>query len=78
MNLLKSRNKEPGFMFDFELIEDTSKNIHMKQMAIQTCINRIVRTISQSEFYVKKDKKIVKNEMFYRNRINVRPNPNMP
>ncbi|MCO0600623.1 phage portal protein [Peribacillus butanolivorans] len=31
--------------------------------------------ISQSEFYVKKDKKIVKDEMYYR--LNVRPNPNM-
>ncbi|MBK5446117.1 phage portal protein [Peribacillus sp. TH24] len=31
--------------------------------------------ISQSEFYVKKDKKFVKDEMYYR--LNVRPNPNM-
>ncbi|MGG0283856.1 phage portal protein [Peribacillus butanolivorans] len=31
--------------------------------------------ISQSEFYVKKDKKIVKDEMYYR--LYVRPNPNM-
>ncbi|WP_249596553.1 phage portal protein [Peribacillus frigoritolerans] len=62
-------------MFDFDLIEDTSKKIHMKQLAIQTCINMISRTISQSEFYVKKDKKIVKDEMYYR--LNVRPNPNM-
>ncbi|WP_455430779.1 phage portal protein [Peribacillus butanolivorans] len=62
-------------MLDFDLIEETSKKIHMKQLAIQTCINMIGRTISQSEFYVKKDKKIVKDEMYYR--LNVRPNPNM-
>ena len=62
-------------MFDFELIEDTSNKIHMKKLAIQTCVNLIGRTISQSEFYVKKDKKIVKDEMYYR--LNVRPSPNM-
>ncbi|MEV5038856.1 phage portal protein [Peribacillus frigoritolerans] len=62
-------------MFDFDLIQDTSKKIHMKQLAFQTCINMIGRTIYQSEFYVKKDKKIVKDEMYYR--LNVRPNPNM-
>lgn len=62
-------------MYDFDLIQDTSKKIHMKQLAIQTCINMIGRTISQSEFYVKKDKKIVKDEMYYR--LNVRPNLNM-
>ncbi|MED3687298.1 phage portal protein [Peribacillus butanolivorans] len=75
LDLVKSRNKELKFMLDFDLIEDTSKKIHMKQLAIQTCINVIGRTISQSEFYVKKDKKIVKDEMYYR--LNVRPNPNM-
>ncbi|MGE6380001.1 phage portal protein [Peribacillus muralis] len=75
LDLVRSRNKELEFMFDFDLIQDTSKKIHMKQLAIQTCINMIGRTISQSEFYVKKDKKIVKDEMYYR--LNVRPNPNM-
>ncbi|WP_349730445.1 phage portal protein [Peribacillus frigoritolerans] len=75
LDLIKSRNKELDFMYDFDLIQDTSKKIHMKQLAIQTCINMIGRTISQSEFYVKKDKKIVKDEMYYR--LNVRPNLNM-
>ncbi|GAB6254543.1 MULTISPECIES: phage portal protein [Peribacillus] len=75
LDLIKSRNKELEFMIDFDLIEETSKKIYMKQLAIQTCINMIGRTISQSEFYVKKDKKIVKDEMYYR--LNVRPNPNM-
>ncbi|ULM98804.1 phage portal protein [Peribacillus frigoritolerans] len=75
LDLIKSRNKELDFMFDFDLIQDTSKKIHMKQLAVQTCINMIGRTISQSEFYVKKDKKIVKDDMYYC--LNVRPNPNM-
>ncbi|MDX5475517.1 MAG: phage portal protein [Bacillaceae bacterium] len=75
MDFVRSRNKELELMFDFELIEDTSNKIHMKKLAIQTCVNLIGRTISQSEFYVKKDKKIVKDEMYYR--LNVRPSPNM-
>lgn len=75
LDFIKTRNSELEFMLDFDLIQDTSNKIHMKQLAIQTCINMIGRTISQSEFYVKKDKKIVKDEMYYR--LNVRPNPNM-
>lgn len=75
LDFVRSRNKELELMFDFELIEDTSNKIHMKKLAIQTCVNLIGRTISQSEFYVKKDKKIVKDEMYYR--LNVRPSPNM-
>ncbi|KRF62508.1 hypothetical protein ASG99_24550 [Bacillus sp. Soil768D1] len=51
LDLVKSRNKELEFMLDFDLIEDTSKKIHMKQLSIQPCINMIGRTISQSEFY---------------------------
>jgi HK97 family phage portal protein len=75
LDLVKSRNQELEFMLDFDLIEDTSSKIHMKKLAIQTCINMIGRTISQSEFYVKKNKEIVKDEMYYR--LNVRPNANM-
>ncbi|MFI8495918.1 hypothetical protein ACIGC1_23975 [Peribacillus butanolivorans] len=41
---MKSRNKELEFMLVFDLIEDTSKKIHMQQLAIQTCINMIGRT----------------------------------
>ncbi|MFE4349807.1 hypothetical protein ACFVSS_04245 [Peribacillus butanolivorans] len=52
LDLVKSRNKELEFMLDFDLIEDTSKKIHMKQLSIQPCINMIGRTISQSKFYV--------------------------
>jgi HK97 family phage portal protein len=75
LDLVKSRNQELEFMLDFDLIEDTSTKIYMKKLAIQTCMNMIGRTISQSEFYVKKNKEIVKDEMYYR--LNVRPNQNM-
>ncbi|WP_141995203.1 hypothetical protein [Bacillus sp. B4EP4a] len=41
LDLIKSRNSELEFMLDFDLIQDTSNKIHMKQLAIQTCINMI-------------------------------------
>ncbi|MGY3717182.1 phage portal protein [Sutcliffiella cohnii] len=75
LNFGWSRNKELELMLDLDLIGDTSKKIHMKKLAIQICENLIGRTISQSEFYVKKNKRIVKDEIYYR--LNVRPNPNM-
>lgn len=69
------RNSELGFMFDVELFKETSKRIHMKQLAIDTCISFLARTISQSEFRVKNGKNFVKDELYYR--LNVRPNKNM-
>ena len=47
----------------------------MKRVAIETCIGLISRTISQSEFRVRKDKKTIKDEMYYK--LNLRPNKNM-
>lgn len=75
LDIIRNRNSELDFLFDFELIEETTNRIHMKKLAIQTCIDLIGRTISQSEFFVKKDKKVVKDELYYR--LNVRPNRNM-
>lgn len=69
------KNSELEYLYDFELIGETSNRIHMKKLAIQICVNMIARTISQTEFYVKKDKKILKDEMYYK--LNVRPNRNM-
>lgn len=69
------KNSELAFMYDFDLLEDTSERIKAKQLAIQTCVSMIARTISQSEFRVKKDDKTLKDEMYYR--LNVRPNKNM-
>src|SRR5690606_32436436 len=69
------RNSELNSLFDFELIEDTSKKIHMKKLAIQICVDMIARTISQSEFRVKNGNEVIKDELYYR--LNVRPNQNM-
>ncbi|SDX64980.1 phage portal protein, HK97 family [Salimicrobium album] len=61
-------------MYDFDLIEDTSNRVYLKRLAIETCVNMIARTISQSEFRVKKGKDVVYDEFYYR--MNVRPNKN--
>lgn len=61
-------------MLDLDLIEDTSSRIHMKRLAIQTCINLIAKTISMSEFRIRNGDKYVKDETYYR--LNVKPNQN--
>lgn len=62
-------------MFDVDLIEKTSDKIHLKKLAIQTCTDMIGRTISQTEFYIRKEDRIITDEWYYR--LNVRPNKNM-
>jgi len=71
---LFKKNSELEFMLDAELFESKSEYVHLKRLAIQTCINMIARTVSQSEFRVREDKKTIKDEMYYR--LNVRPNSN--
>lgn len=72
---LLKRNRETEQMLDLDLFEDQSNKTHLKRVAIETCIGLISRTISQSEFRVRKDKKTIKDEMYYK--LNLRPNQNM-
>lgn len=53
---------------------NTQKRIHLKQLAIQICINFIARTISQSDFRVKHGKDFIKGDLYYL--LNVKPNWN--
>lgn len=75
LDAILKRNSELGFMFDVEFFEDTSNRVHMKRLAIDTCVAFLGRTISQSEFRVKNGTKLEKDELFYR--LNIRPNKNM-
>lgn len=74
LDAILKRNSELGFMFDVEMFQDKANRIHMKKLAIDTCISFLGRTISQSEFRVKNGHKFEKNELYYR--LNVRPNKN--
>ncbi|PHF00534.1 phage portal protein [Bacillus wiedmannii] len=69
------RNKELEFMLDLDALTDTANRLHMKRLAIDTCVSFLGRTISQSEFRVRQGKAFEKNELYYR--LNVRPNKNM-
>ncbi|WP_000583774.1 phage portal protein [Bacillus cereus] len=69
------RNKELEFMLDLDIITDTANRLHMKRLAIDTCVSFLGRTISQSEFRVRNGKAFKKDELYYR--LNVRPNKNM-
>ncbi|MGA5659882.1 phage portal protein [Bacillus bombysepticus] len=69
------RNKELEFMLDLDIITDTASRLHMKRLAIDTCVSFLGRTISQSEFRIRNGKAFKKNELYYR--LNVRPNKNM-
>uniref|UniRef100_UPI002559BD83 phage portal protein n=1 Tax=Bacillus cytotoxicus TaxID=580165 RepID=UPI002559BD83 len=62
-------------MFDVDMFVDATSRVHMKRLAINTCISFLGRTISQSEFRVKNKQEFVKDELYYR--LNVRPNKNM-
>ncbi|GAA0491260.1 phage portal protein [Salinibacillus aidingensis] len=71
---LFKKHSELEQMYDLDLIEDTSDRIYYKKLAIATCVNLIARTISQSEFRIKK-KGIVQHDEFYY-KMNVKPNRN--
>lgn len=62
-------------MVDLDIITDTANRLHMKRLAIDTCVSFLGRTISQSEFRVRNGKAFKKDELYYR--LNVRPNKNM-
>lgn len=74
LDAIFKRNSELGFMFDVEMFQETSNRVHMKKLAIDTCISFIGRTISQSEFRVKNGDTFIKDELYYK--LNVRPNKN--
>lgn len=62
-------------MYDPNLFEEKSKKAHLKRLALESCINFLGRTISQSEFRVKENGTYIKDDLYYR--LNVRPNKNM-
>ncbi|MEF2247740.1 phage portal protein [Paenibacillus sp. IITD108] len=68
------RHSELESLFDFELFKDSSNRLYLKKIALETCMNFIARTISQSEFRIMKDNKRIKDKWDYL--LNIRPNAN--
>lgn len=66
------RNKELKSMLDLDLVEEPTHRAYLKKMALETCINFIGRTISQSDFRFVKDGKRQYDDWHYL--LNVRPN----
>ena len=67
------RNEAIEFSYDFELLRDKSHKAYIKKWALDTCINHIARTISQTKFeYIDNGVKDNTNTTCYK--LNVRPN----
>ncbi|PCF54106.1 phage portal protein [Staphylococcus delphini] len=68
------RNSELEWMYDLELLQDKSKKAYLKQIALNTVIEMVARTISQSEFRVMEGNKKERDQLYYL--LNVQPNKN--
>lgn len=66
------RNSELELMLDLDFVNETTHRAYLKKMALETCINFIGRTISQSDFRVLNNNKRLLNDWHYL--LNVRPN----
>ena len=66
------RNKELEWLLDLDLTYETGHRAYLKKMALETCINFIGRTISQSVFRIMKKKERQLDDWDYL--LNVRPN----
>ncbi|MEC5422387.1 phage portal protein [Virgibacillus sp. C22-A2] len=66
------RNSELESLFDLDLFDETHHRAYLKQIALETNINFIGRTISQSDFRIMKDGKRQSDDWHYL--LNVRPN----
>ena len=67
------KNEAIEFSYDFELLRETSHKAYVKRWALDTCINHIARTISQTKFEITDgDSKDASSTTHYK--LNVRPN----
>ncbi|WP_342355262.1 phage portal protein [Rummeliibacillus suwonensis] len=72
LNNIFTRNSEIASSYDFEFYYESSQRVYLKELALETCINFIARTISANDVRFSKDNKRIKNDWDYL--LNVRPN----
>lgn len=70
-----SKNKALASSYDYEFAIEATKKVYLKEIALETCINFIARTISQTEFRYMREHERIRNELDYA--FNVRPNTDM-
>lgn len=66
------KNKAIAEMFDMDFIQDTSQRVYLKQMAVDTVLNYVARTMSSIQFRFKKNGELAKNDWDYI--LNTKPN----
>lgn len=66
------KNKEIEWMFDLDMLQDTSQRAYLKRLALDTCIQFLGRSIAQSDFQVRNGNEIIKKDLYYK--LNIRPN----
>lgn len=67
------RNEAIEFSYDLDLIRETSHKAYIKKWALDTCVNHIARTISQTKFEISNSgAKELNSTTHYK--LNVRPN----
>lgn len=67
-----TKNSEIDWMFDLDLIQDTSERAYLKNMAINSVLDFVGRTMSTAKIKFRQDKETVKTDWDYI--LNVRPN----
>lgn len=72
LNEVFKRNSEIQSIYDVEYHYESSQRVYLKELALETCINFIARTISDNDVRFSKDNKRIKNDWDYL--LNVRPN----
>lgn len=72
LNNIFTRNSEITPSYDFEFYYESSRRVYLKELALETCINFIARTISDNDVRISKENKRIKNDWDYL--LNVRPN----
>lgn len=70
----KNSNVEQVFEEEINMFINDTNRIHMKRLAVDTCVSFLARTIAQSRFNVRNGKDYIKDELYYK--LSVRPNKN--
>lgn len=76
LDRILGKHHELSWMLDLDMFQETSQKAYLKRMALDTCIEFLARTISQSEFrFTDEEGKSIKDSVWYK--LNTRPNTDL-